>query len=50
MTNILKEEDIYEFKIIFLGDTSSGNVQFISRFWEDRFDNDPVATLGVDVR
>ena len=50
MTNILKEEDIYEFKILILGDTSSGKAQFISHFCEDRFDNYPVATLGIDVR
>ena len=50
MANKLKEEDIYDFNILILGDTSSGKVQFISRFCENRFDNDSVTTLEIDVR
>ena len=45
-----KEEDTYVFKILIIGDASSGKVKFISRFCEDRFDNGSLPTLGVDIK
>ena len=50
MANTTKEEDIFVFKILTLGDTSSGKAQFISRFCEDRFDKDSYTTVGIDIK
>ena len=50
MANITKEEDIFVFKILTLGDTSSGKAQFISRFCEDRFDKDSYTTVGIEIK
>ena len=50
MTNIPKEEDIYVFKVVILGDTSSGKVQFISRFCEGIFEEEIIITTGLNTK
>ena len=50
MVNIQKEEEILLFKILIVGDLSSGKVQFISRFCEDSFDKNSLTTIGIDFK
>ena len=49
MTKIPKEEEeIYTFKILFLGDTSSEKAQFISLFCDDKFQEEFETIIGLD--
>ena len=48
MTTEVKKEDIICFKLLLLGDSSVGKTAFILRFCEDRFDEDCLATIGID--
>ena len=46
----IPKEEIYTFKILIFGDTSSGKAQFISSFCEDNFKEDTLTTIGLDTK
>ena len=51
MTKIPKEEEeIYTFKVLFLGDSSSGKVEFISPYCDEQFKEDTEITIGIDTK
>ena len=44
----MTEEDIQHFKIIFLGDQYVGKSSILNRFYQDKFEPDYQATIGLD--
>ena len=40
----------YQYKLLFLGDTSVGKTSLLIRYTDDLFDSESLPTLGVDVR
>ena len=44
----MTEEDIQHFKIIFLGDQYVGKSSILNRFYQDKFEQDYQATIGLD--
>ena len=40
----------FQYKILFLGDTSVGKTSLLIRYTDNKFDADSLPTLGVDVR
>jgi Ras-related protein Rab-6A len=44
----MTEDDIPYYKIIFLGDQSVGKSSILNRFYQDKFDSDYQATIGLD--
>ena len=44
----MTEEDIQHFKIIFLGDQFVGKSSILNRFYQDKFEPDYQATIGLD--
>ena len=44
----MTEEDVQHFKIIFLGDQYVGKSSILNRFYQDRFEPDYQATIGLD--
>ena len=40
----------FQYKILFLGDTSVGKTSLLIRYTDNKFDGDSLPTLGVDVR
>ena len=43
-----EEEDVQHYKIIFLGDQYVGKSSILNRFYQDRFEPDYQATIGLD--
>ena len=41
-------DDIPHYKIIFLGDQSVGKSSILNRFYQDKFEPDYQATIGLD--
>ena len=48
MTNTLKEEEKYTFKVLVVGDKSSGKAKFIKRFIEDIYKEDDFKLIDFD--
>ena len=46
----LKTKLDFQYKILFLGDTSVGKTSLLIRYTDNKFDSDSLPTLGVDVR
>ena len=44
----MTEEDVPHFKIIFLGDQYVGKSSILNRFYQDKFEEDYQATIGLD--
>ena len=44
----MTEEDVQHFKIIFLGDQYVGKSSILNRFYQDKFEQDYQATIGLD--
>ena len=44
----MTEEDVQHFKIIFLGDQYVGKSSILNRFYQDKFEPDYQATIGLD--
>ena len=44
----MTEEDVQHFKIIFLGDQCVGKSSILNRFYQDKFEPDYQATIGLD--
>ena len=44
----MTEEDVQHFKIIFLGDQFVGKSSILNRFYQDKFEQDYQATIGLD--
>ena len=44
----MEEEDISHYKIIFLGDQSVGKSSILNRFYQNKFEPDYQATIGLD--
>ena len=44
----MAEDDIPHYKLIFLGDQSVGKSSILNRFYQDKFDPDYQATIGLD--
>ena len=44
----MTEEDVQHYKIIFLGDQSVGKSSILNRFYQDKFEPDYQATIGLD--
>ena len=44
----MTEEDVQHYKIIFLGDQYVGKSSILNRFYQDRFEPDYQATIGLD--
>ena len=44
----MTEEDIQHFKLIFLGDQFVGKSSILNRFYQDKFEEDYQATIGLD--
>ena len=46
--NNTKKEENVSFKIILLGDSTVGKTSLILRFCENKFENESIATIGID--
>ena len=44
----MEEDDVSHYKIIFLGDQSVGKSSILNRFYQDKFEPDYQATIGLD--
>ena len=44
----MTEEDVQHFKLIFLGDQFVGKSSILNRFYQDKFEEDYQATIGLD--
>ena len=44
----MTEEDVQHYKIIFLGDQYVGKSSILNRFYQDKFEEDYQATIGLD--
>jgi len=44
------EDDLMTFKILLLGNQEVGKTSFIIRFTEDKFNESPLSTIGVDIK
>ena len=44
----MTEEDVQHYKIIFLGDQYVGKSSILNRFYQDKFEQDYQATIGLD--
>ena len=44
----MTEEDVQHFKVIFLGDQYVGKSSILNRFYQDKFEQDYQATIGLD--
>ena len=44
----MTEEDVQHYKIIFLGDQYVGKSSILNRFYQDKFENEYEATIGLD--
>ena len=42
--------DMIVYKILLLGDTTVGKTAFILRFWENKFEEGSLSTIGVDIK
>ena len=40
----------FQYKILFLGDSSVGKTSLITKYTDNKFDGDSLATLGIDVK
>ena len=45
---MVETEDVQHYKIIFLGDQYAGKNSILNRFYQDRFEPDYQATIGLD--
>ena len=44
------DDEIISFKILILGDQSVGKTSFIIRFCDDKFYEEMLSTIGIDVK
>ena len=50
MEEINEDKNIYTYKIILIGDSFVGKTSLIIRFCDDQFDENAVATVGIDTK
>ena len=44
----MTDEDVQHYKIIFIGDQYAGKSSILNRFYQDKFEPDYQATVGLD--